>query len=40
MYPSVNMAAFAYPERDVVHEVFRRHNDWIHEYGSHAPETD
>ena len=38
MYPSVNMAAFAYPERDVVHAVFRRHNDWIHEYGSHAPD--
>ncbi len=38
MYPSVNMAAFAYPERDVVHAVFRRHNDWMREYCSHAPE--
>ena len=34
MYPSVNMAAFAYPERDVVHAVFRRHNDWMREYCS------
>lgn len=38
MYPSVNMAAFSYPERDVVQEVFRRHNDWMHEYCSIAPE--
>lgn len=38
MYPSVNMAAFAYPERDVVQAVFRRHNDWMREYCSHAPE--
>lgn len=38
MYPSVNMAAFSYPERDVVHAVMRRHNDWIREYSSHAPE--
>ena len=29
MYPSINMAAFAYPERDVVQAVFQRHNDWI-----------
>jgi predicted TIM-barrel fold metal-dependent hydrolase len=38
MYPSINMAAFAYAERDVVQAVFQRHNDWIREYGSHAPE--
>ena len=38
MYPSVNMAAFSYPERDVVHAVMKRHNDWIHDYSSHAPE--
>jgi predicted TIM-barrel fold metal-dependent hydrolase len=38
MYPSINMAAFAYPERDVVHAVFQRHNDWIRDYASHAPE--
>ena len=38
MYPSVNMAAFSYPERDVVHAVMKRHNDWIREYSSHAPE--
>jgi predicted TIM-barrel fold metal-dependent hydrolase len=38
MYPSINMAAFAYPERDVVQAVFQRHNDWICDYSSHAPE--
>jgi predicted TIM-barrel fold metal-dependent hydrolase len=38
MYPSVNMAAFSYPERDVVHAVFQRHNDWIRDYSSQAPE--
>lgn len=38
MYPSINMAAFAYAERDVVHAVFQRHNDWIHDYSSHAPQ--
>lgn len=37
MYPSVNMAAFSYPERDVVQAVFQRHNDWIRDYCSHAP---
>jgi predicted TIM-barrel fold metal-dependent hydrolase len=38
MYPSINMAAFSYPERDVVHAVFQRHNDWIRDYSNHAPE--
>lgn len=38
MYPSINMAAFSYPERDVVQVVFQRHNDWMREYCSHAPE--
>ena len=33
MYPSINMAAFAYPERDVV-AVFQRHNDWIRDYSA------
>ena len=37
MSPSVNMAAFSYPERDVVQAVFQRHNDWIYDYTSHAP---
>src|SRR4029434_10672805 len=37
MYPSINMAAFAYPERDVVQAVFQRHNDWIRDYSSHGP---
>ena len=34
MYPSLNMAAFAYPERDVVQAVFQRHNDWIRDYSA------
>lgn len=38
LYPSVNMAAFSYPERDVVQAVFRRHNDWMRDYCGHAPE--
>ncbi len=38
MYPSINMAAFSYPERDVVQAVFQRHNDWIYDYTSHAPQ--
>jgi predicted TIM-barrel fold metal-dependent hydrolase len=38
LYPSINMAAFAYEHRDVVHEVFRRHNDWMREYCSEAPD--
>ena len=38
MYPSINMAAFSMPDREVAQAVFQRHNDWIREYCSHAPE--
>jgi uncharacterized protein len=38
MYPSINMLTFSLPDRDVVQAVFRRHNDWVREYCSHAPE--
>lgn len=38
MYPSLNMFTFSIPDRDVVHAVFRNHNDWIHNYCSTAPE--
>ena len=38
MYPGANMLAFGYPERDVVHALFARYNDWLREYCSHAPE--
>ncbi len=38
MYPSINMFTFSIPDRDVVHEVFHRHNDWIIDYASHSPE--
>lgn len=38
MYPSVNMPTFSLKDREVVHPVFRRHNDWIRGYCSEAPE--
>src|SRR5690349_12053496 len=38
MYPSLNMLTFSHPDREVVHAIFRRHNDWIHDYCSHSPE--
>lgn len=38
MYPSLNMFTFAIPDRDVVAAVFERHNDWVFEYCSAAPE--
>ena len=38
MYPSINMFTFSYPDREVAHAVFRRHNDWVADYQSHAPE--
>jgi predicted TIM-barrel fold metal-dependent hydrolase len=38
MYPSINMLTFSLPDRDVVQAVFRRHNDWVREYCSQAPE--
>jgi predicted TIM-barrel fold metal-dependent hydrolase len=38
MYPSINLFTFAIPERDVVAAVFQRHNDWVLEYCSAAPD--
>jgi predicted TIM-barrel fold metal-dependent hydrolase len=38
MYPSLNMFAFALEDRDVVSAVFERHNDWVFDYCSAAPE--
>lgn len=38
MYPSLNMLTFSHPDREVVQAIFRRHNDWIRDYCSHAPE--
>jgi predicted TIM-barrel fold metal-dependent hydrolase len=38
MYPSLNMLTFACEERDLVHAVFERHNDWLVDYCSEAPE--
>jgi predicted TIM-barrel fold metal-dependent hydrolase len=38
MYPSLNMVTFTLEDREVVHEVFRRHNDYCIDYCSVAPE--
>ena len=38
MYPSINMLAFSHPDREVVQAVFERHNDWVADYQSHAPD--
>jgi uncharacterized protein len=38
MYPSLNMFTFAIPDREVVSAVFERHNDWVLDYCSVAPE--
>ena len=38
MYPSINMLTFSINDREVVQAVFQRHNDWIRDYCSLAPE--
>ena len=38
MYPSLNMFTFAIPDREVVSAVFERHNDWVLDYCSVAPQ--
>lgn len=38
MYPSINMLMFGHTDREVVHAVFGRHNDWVREYCSEAPD--
>ncbi|HWO93306.1 MAG TPA: hypothetical protein VNL92_00910, partial [Dehalococcoidia bacterium] len=38
MYPSINMLTFSIEDREVVHAIFRRHNDWIRDYCSYSPE--
>ena len=38
MYPSLNMLTFTVQERDVVQEVFRRHNDYCVDYCTDSPE--
>jgi predicted TIM-barrel fold metal-dependent hydrolase len=38
MYPSLNMFTFAIPDQDVAKAVFMRHNDWVLDYCSAAPE--
>lgn len=38
MYPSLNMFTYAIPDQEVASAVFERHNDWIVDYCSVAPE--
>ena len=38
MYPSINMLTYMVDDVEVVSAVFERHNDWIRDYCSHAPE--
>src|SRR3972149_5820563 len=38
MHPSINMLPFSSDDREVVQAVFQRHNDWIRDYCSYAPE--
>jgi predicted TIM-barrel fold metal-dependent hydrolase len=38
MYASLNMFTYAIPDKDVATAVFQRHNDWILDYCSVAPE--
>ena len=38
MYPSINMVTFSLTDRELVHAIFRRYNDWLLDYCSHAPE--
>ncbi|ETW96026.1 MAG: hypothetical protein ETSY1_28205 [Candidatus Entotheonella factor] len=38
MYPTINMATFSMQDREVAHAMMRRHNDWIRDYCSEAPE--
>jgi predicted TIM-barrel fold metal-dependent hydrolase len=38
MYPSINLFTFALPDRDVVAAIMQRHNDWVVDYCSAAPE--
>jgi predicted TIM-barrel fold metal-dependent hydrolase len=38
MYPSLNMFTYALQDRDVANAVFERHNDWVLDYCSVAPD--
>jgi predicted TIM-barrel fold metal-dependent hydrolase len=38
MYPSLNLFTFAIPDQDVAKSVFERHNDWVLDYCSAAPD--
>ncbi len=38
MYPSLSMFTFAIPEDDIRAAAFERHNDWVFEYCSPAPD--
>lgn len=38
MYASLNMFTYAMPDKEVATAVFQRHNDWLRDYCSVAPE--
>jgi predicted TIM-barrel fold metal-dependent hydrolase len=38
MYPSLNMFTYALKDREVANAVFERHNDWVLDYCSVAPD--
>lgn len=38
MYPSINMFTFSLQDREVAHEIFRRHNDYCVDYCAADPE--
>lgn len=38
MYPSLNLFTFAISDQDVARAVFERHNDWVLDYCSAAPD--
>ncbi|MEA3216043.1 MAG: hypothetical protein QOJ19_2199 [Acidimicrobiia bacterium] len=38
MYPSLNMFTYAIPDQEVAKAVFERHNNWVVDYCSAAPE--
>ena len=38
LYPSINMFTYGVPDRDVMKAIFQRHNDWLWEFCSAAPE--
>jgi predicted TIM-barrel fold metal-dependent hydrolase len=38
LYPSINMFTFGMPDHEIVQIIFQRHNDWLRDFCSAAPE--